>query len=189
MTKRRLTKDQLQKVMLSSLGFVALLYCYFSFFLGPLNKSRATMTQRIADLQNKIGASKNDMKKATNLEQQASDSMARFTALKSLTPEGAPIAWFPPRMKSFFTNQGIEKATARLDGSAPFKQPELANWMRYTWLIDLPQTDFAALGKAVAELENTEPLLSIVKLQVRAAPEDPQFQQVTLTAATTLVKR
>ena len=187
--KPKFTKDQIQKLALSAIGFVALLYCYFNFFLGPLNKSRASMQATIVDLQNKIGASKNEMKKASNLEQQASDATARYAALKALTPEGAPIAWFPPRMKTFFANQHIDKAIARLDGSTAFKQSELSNWMRYTWIIDLPQTDFAPLGYALAELENAEPLLSIVKLQIRAVPDDPQFQQVTLTAATALVKR
>jgi hypothetical protein len=189
MMKPKLNKDQLQKLVLSTIGLLALLYCYFNFFLGPLNKSRATMTQRITDLQAKIGASKNEMKKATNLEQQATDATTRYAALKALTPEGAPIAWFPPRMKAFFANQQIDKATARLDSNSPFKQPELANWVRYTWLIELPQADFNPLGSAIAELENIEPLLSIAKLQIRATPDDPQFQQVTLTAATTLVKR
>jgi hypothetical protein len=189
MKQSTLTKDQIQKILLSGIGFVALLYCYFNFFLGPLNKSRETTLARITQLQGKIDSSKSEIKKAAHLEQQASDAMARHQALKALTPEGAPIAWFPPRIKSFFATQQIDKATARLEGNGPFKEPELANWSKYAWVIDVPQTDFAALGRAVAELENTQPLLAIVKLQVRAMPDDPQFQQATLTAATTLMKR
>ena len=48
MKPKNLTKDQIQKIILSALGFVALIYCYFNFFLGPLNKSRASMTATIA---------------------------------------------------------------------------------------------------------------------------------------------
>src|SRR4051812_21736282 len=161
MKKVNLTKDQIQKLGLSLIGFVVLLYVYFSFFLGPLNASRHSMVTSIDNLQAKLGSSKAEMTKATNLEKQASAATTRFAALKSLNPEGAPIAWFPPRMKAFFGRQQIDKVTARLDNSAAFREPELAGWMQYNWFIDIPQSEFSVLGSAIAELENTEPLLSI----------------------------
>jgi hypothetical protein len=189
MKKLSLTKDQIQKLALSSIGFIVLLYVYFSFFLGPLNKSRDSMVISINDLQNKVGSSKNEMTKATSLEKQATAATTRFAALKTLSPEGAPIAWFPPRMKAFFARQQIDKATARLDNSVPFKEAELAAWTQYNWMLDLPQTDFTSLGRAVAELENTEPLLTIHHLNIHSVPDDPQFQQVSLSVATAILKR
>ena len=189
MKKLNLTKDQIQKLALSSIGFVVLLYVYFSFFLGPLNRSRNSMVVSINDLQAKVGSSKNEMTKATNLEKQATAATTRFAALKTLSPEGAPIAWFPPRMKAFFARQQIDKATARLENSVPFKEADLAGWMQYNWMLDLPQTDFATLGRAVAELENAEPLLSIHHLNIHSVPDDPQFQQVSLSVATAMLKR
>jgi hypothetical protein len=92
-------------------------------------------------------------------------------------------------MKTFFANQQIDKATARLENSSPYKEPELSSWMRYTWLLDLPQTDFATTGKAIAALENSEPLLAITHLSIHAVADDPQFQQVTLTATSAIMKR
>jgi len=189
MKKLNLTKDQIQKLGLSLMGFVVLLYVYFSFFLGPLNKSRDSMLVTINDLQRKVAGSKNEMMKATNLETQAGAATTRFAALKALSPEGAPIAWFPPRMKVFFANQQIDKTTARLENSSVYKEPELAGWMRYSWLLDLPQTDFATTGKAIAALENSEPLLAITHLNIHAVADDPQFQQVSLGATTAIVKR
>jgi hypothetical protein len=189
MKKLNLSKDQIQKLSLSTIGFVVLLYVYFSFFLGPLNKSRESMQASINDLQKKVGNSKNEMTKAINLEKQASAATSRYAALTSLSPEGAPIAWFPPRMKIFFSNQQIDKSTARLESNVPFKEADLSGWMRYNWMLDLPQTDFASLGKAVAELENTEPLLSINKINIHGLPSDPQFQQVSLSVATAILKR
>ena len=189
MKKLNLSKDQIQKLSVSSIGFVILLYVYFSFFLGPLNKSRDSMKDAIKDLQAKVSTSKDEMAKAANLERQATTATIRFAALKALSPEGAPIAWFPPRMKSFFARQQIDKATARLENNTPFKEADLADWMQYNWLLDLPQTDFATLGRAVAELENAEPLLSIRHLNIHSAPEDPQFQQVSLNVATAMPKR
>ena len=188
-SENKLSKDQIQKLVLSAIGFVGLLYVYFSFFLGPLNRSRAATEGKIAELQGKLASSKTEMMKAGNLEQQATTATTRFAALKSLSPEGAPIAWFPPRMKVFFTNQGIERSTARLESNAPFKQPELEEWSRYVWSIDLPQTDFATVGKAIAQLENAEPLLTVSRLSIKADASDPEFQQVHLSANTTVLKR
>ena len=185
----KLTKDQIQKLALSTMGFVILLYVYFSFFLGPLNKSRDAMKDKIADLQNKLNSSKGEMAKTTHLEQQAKAATTRFADLKALNPEGAPIAWFPPRIKVFFANQQIDKAVAKLDGNTAFKQAELSEWMKYNWTIDLPQADFDLLGKALADLENSEPLLSISRIKIQTLPDQPQFQQVALNAATIIQKQ
>jgi hypothetical protein len=185
----KLSKDQIKKLMLSAMGFVVLVYVYFSFFLGPLNGSRDTMLGQIDEFQGKVANSKSELTKTAKLEKQAETATTRFAALKALSPEGAPIAWFPPRMKAFFANQEIDKATARLETSAAFKETDLASWMRYNWLLELPQADFATLGKAVAALENSEPLLSITRISIKALPEDPQFQQITLSASTAMLKR
>jgi hypothetical protein len=185
----KLSKDQIQKLLLSVMGFVGLVYVYFSFFLGPLNTSRNATLAQINELQDKVANSKNEMTKTAKLEKQAEAATTRFAALKALSPEGAPIAWFPPRIKTFFSNLEIDKATARLESSTPYKETDLANWTRYSWIIDLPQADYSTLGKAVAALENSEPLLSITRINIRALPEDPQFQQITLNASTAIVKR
>ena len=184
-----LKKDQIQKLALSVMGFVVLLYVYFSFFLGPLNASRNTMLATIEDLQGKLGTSKAELTKAANLEKQASAATARLAALKALNPEGAPIAWFPPRMKAFFGRLDVDKANTKLESSAPFREPELSGWTQHNWVIDLPQTDFVVLGSAIAELENAEPLLTIRRINIHSAPDEPQFQQVTLNAATAMLKR
>lgn len=185
----KLNKDQIQKIGLSAVGFVILLYVYFSFFLGPLNKSRDGMLSKIKDKQSKLDSSKSELSKAKSLEQQAKTATARFAALKALNPEGAPIAWFPPRIKVFFANHQIDKAVARLENNSGFKQAELSAWMKYTWSIDLPQADYAVLGKAIADLENSEPLLSLTKVTIRALPDQPQAQQVVLMASNVIEKK
>jgi hypothetical protein len=189
MSLPKLTKDQVQKLAFSAIGFVFLLYVYFTFFLGPLNRSRAAMLVTIQERQSKLDTSKDEMKKAVSLEQQAKTATSRFAALRTLSPEGAPIAWFPPRIKTFFANQQIDKAVARLENNAAFKEAELSGWMKYTWMIDLPQADFASIGTAIAELENTEPLLSITRLHIQTLASQPQFQHVELTAVSTIEKR
>jgi len=184
MSLPKLTKDQVQKLAFSAIGFVFLLYVYFTFFLGPLNRSRAAML-----VQSKLDASKDEMKKAVSLEKQAITATSHFAALKALSPEGAPIAWFPPRLKTFFAQQQIDKAVAHLENSTAFKEAELSGWTKYNWLIDLPQADFASVGTAIAELENTEPLLSITRLHIQTLANQPQFQHVELAAASIIEKR
>jgi len=184
-----LSKDQIKKIGLSSMGMVFLVYVYFTFFLGPLNRSRNTMLATMDDVQNKLSSSKGELAKAVTLENQAKAATTRFAALKALNPEGAPIAWFPPRIKLFFANEQIDKAVARLENSVPFKEPELADWMRYNWMINIPQADYSALGKAIADLENAEPLLSITKLAIRALPEQGQSQAVDIVATNFIPKK
>ena len=187
--KTKLSNDQIKKLGLSVMGFVGLLYVYFSFLLSPLQAKRAAMLRHIDDLQRKIASSKSEMTRASKLETEASAATARFDALKNLTPEGAPIAWFPPRIKTFFANQQVDKATARMESSAPFTEKELAAWIRYNWSIEIPQADFATMGAAIAALENDEPLLTIKKVTIKALADAPQFQQVSLNVSTILLKR
>ncbi|MEY2600707.1 MAG: hypothetical protein QOJ36_26, partial [Verrucomicrobiota bacterium] len=47
----KFSKDQIKKLALSAMGFVFLLYVYFSFFLGPLQKIRSATLTQIADRQ------------------------------------------------------------------------------------------------------------------------------------------
>jgi hypothetical protein len=185
----KLTRDQIQKIGLSFMGFVFLLYVYFSFFLGPLNRSRNATLALIQDRQAKLSSSKNDLNRAATLERDAKNATSRFAALRSLNPEGAPIAWFPPRIKIFFANEQVDKAVARLENSTSLKQSELTNWMKYQWAIDIPQADYATLGKAIADLENAEPLLAVTKLTIQALPDQPQFQQVDLRVANMIQKK
>jgi hypothetical protein len=185
----KLTKDQIKKLGLSIVGFVFLVYVYFTFFLGPLNRSRAATMTKINDRQAKLDTSKEEMAKATKLEQNAKTATDRFATLKKVNAEGAPIAWFPPRMKTFFANEQIDKAVARLEGNTPLKQDELSGWLKYNWVIDLPLADYSTVGKAIADLENSEPLLTVTRLSIHASPDYPQFQHVELAAANLIEKK
>ena len=187
--KPKLNKDQTQKILLSLVGFIALVYCYFSFFLGPLNKSRASTAKSIAEVQAKTTSSNAEMKQTAKLEIEAREATGRYQALKATTADGAPIAWFPPKIRTFFGNHGIDKVSARLESSVDFKQAELSDWTKDTWAIEVPQSEFGDLGKAIAELENTEPLLAIQHVVIHAVPDEPQYQQISLLAQTALLKK
>ena len=189
MMPKKFNKDQIQKIVLSTIGFIGLIYCYFNFFLGPLNRSRESMSKTIAEVQAKTASSKNEMKKTDNLEAQAREATGRYEAFKRTTADGAPIAWFPPKMKTFFGSHNIDKAAVRLESSGDFPQPELSSWLRDSWVIDLPQSEYEVLGKAIAQLENTEALLAVQRISIRAIPDQPQYQQVALSVQTVLLKK
>ncbi len=184
-----MNKEQTKKLVLGGFGIIGLLYVYFAFFLGPLHRSEQTVKAKIEELQGKVASSKTEMAKAAKLEENARAATSHYDALRALSPEGAPIAWFPPRIKTFFAEQHIDKVSARLESNSASKEKELGNWSRYTWAVDLPQADFATLGNAIALLENSEPLLSIKRLTIRAATESPDLQQVSLTVATIIEKK
>lgn len=95
-------------------------------------------------------------------------------------PDGAPIAWFPPRMKQFFAAEGATASSVRLLGTTPLKQPELDRFARHEWSIAFDATDFSSLGKSIARLENEQPLLAIYQLQIHASPDHPENQAATL---------
>jgi hypothetical protein len=186
---QKLSKEQIKKLALSVVGFIFLVYVYFTFFLGPLHRSRTDMLQKIAAQQSKLDSAQEELHKAAKLELNAKQAMVRFAALRKINAEGAPLAWFPPRMKTFFANEQIDKAVARMEGSSESKQEELSGWLRYNWIIDLPQTDYATLGRAIADLENSEPLLMITRFSIHATPDQPQFQHVELAAANLIEKK
>ena len=175
--------------MLGGFGLIGLLFVYFAFFLGPLNKSRNSIQAKINELENKVATSKAEISKVTKLEESAHAATVRYDALRALSPDGAPIAWFPPRMKTFFAGQQIDKVMTRLESSSAFKEKELASWNRYLWIVDLPQADFESLGKAIARLENANPLLSVRRLGIHAAADDPEMQQIVFTASTIIDKK
>lgn len=187
-TSNKPSRDQIQKLALGVIGVLAMVYLYFSFFLGPLNKSRTTMEGKIADLQGKLDGAQPALEQANKLERTAGSAMERFTALRQSAPEGAALAWFPPRIKAFFAAHQIDRAVARLSSTSRAME-ELPDWETNDWMIEVPQADYATFGKTVAALENAEPLLSIARLNIRSMPEDPEFQRIEIAAQQVIEKK
>lgn len=177
----KMDKDQIQKIGLSGLLLVGVVYCYFTMLLGPLTKRQTLAEARMGELNPKLEEARKQIKATQALEQQAPLAVATLNSINSLIPDGAPIAWFPPRIVEFFKRQGIDKAVARFANEAPEK--ELTGYRRLFWSIDLPKAGFVSLAVAVAGLENEEPLLEIRNLQIDVMKEDPQNQHVLLSVA------
>ena len=79
-----MNKEQTKKIILGAFGVIGLLYVYFVFFLGPLNKSRYSMAGRMAEIQNKLTSSKTEIANAAKLEANARAARARQAELSVL---------------------------------------------------------------------------------------------------------
>src|SRR5260370_8528532 len=141
----KLSKDEIKKCSLSLVGLVALLYCYSALLRGQVNEGRTRMISAMADYEKKLAEGKKTLQEAAQLEKTAGNSIARSTTLEELTPAGAPVAWFPPLMKSFFAADQIEIGHVRLLNTTALKQSELATYSKMDCMIDLPHADFLLL--------------------------------------------
>jgi hypothetical protein len=170
--------------VLAILQLIALLYGYFTYLLGPLQQAQKNATDGIATVTPQIADAKQQISKAAALEARAPEATAFLTQLKNTIPDGAPIAWFPPKMTEFFRAHGIEKCTTHLVSEGADAMP---GFKKLVWAIDVPKVEFVPLGIAISSLENDEPLLTILNVSIDATREDAQYQHATLIL-TTLVK-
>ena len=177
----KLGKDEIQKLALSALLLAGLLYCYFALMLAPLSASEVKAKKEMAALEPQIAEAKKQLQKTAQIEKQAPASQALLADMKSRFPEGAPIAWFPPRVADFFKRQGIDRAMTHYNSESPEK--DLPGFRRMIWAVDLPKVEFVSLGAALAALENEEPLLQVTNVTVETNKDEPQYQQATLVVA------
>lgn len=180
--------DQTKKTVLILIALAALVYGYFSFLLSPLQTSQARIINTTAELENKIAASKKMVAHVSQLEQSATRAIGMSEKIDGMIPDGAPLAWVPPRIKSFFATDEMEIGAIRLLNSSPLKQPELSAFGINQWVVEFPRVNFLALAKSMARFENENPLWSILIVRVATEQAAPEEQFVTLTIAT-LVKK
>ena len=183
---KKLTKDQLQKIILSSLMMVGLIYCYFTFLIASLNKSDRATDAAITDLDKQIAVAKSNVKRSASVEEQARSSEELLAQVNDMVPDGAPIAWFPPRMNTFFTRHGVKGVTVRSAGIDSATDPVMKDYRSANWSVDIPQVGATALGITLAGLENEEKLLEITRLQVSTQVDAPEKQRVALNLLTLL---
>lgn len=183
--KRKFTKDQIQKMFLSGLLMIGLLYGYSEYLLADLNRREKAATAALKDIDTKIGTAGSRLKRLKSMEEQSQAATETAATVNALIPEGEPIAWFPPRMKAFFDRHNIRDAVTRLERKEKPAEPELvANYSSFQWNMELPSVGFTPLGIALAGLENEEQLLEINHVQISTQPATPEFQRVTLNCAT-----
>lgn len=178
----KLGKEEIQKIFLSILLLIGLLYAYFTMLLDPLSKQEENAKKTVADLAPKIAAAKSLIKDVAQREKDAPKTNETLDQIKSMIPEGAPIAWFPPLITGFMKRQGIDKCTIHMGGDAAEK--DLPGFKKMYWNLEMPHVDLPTLGIAIAALENQEPLLEVSNVQISASRDDVQYQSARVTLST-----
>lgn len=178
----KLGKEEVQKIGLSAVMLVALLYCYFSMLLGPLSTQEAAANATIADLKKKIDPAEASVKEAEALEKKSPDAVATLDQVRSLIPDGAPVAWFPERINNFFKRQGIDKTAAHVGSELGDK--DLTGFKKLGWSIDVPAVEVVPLAIAIAALENEQQMIEVTSIQIDTLKDDVQFQRAVIVLST-----
>jgi hypothetical protein len=173
-------QDQIRKLLFLLIAFAALVYSYITFFLGPLQHTRNTMTSGIAGGETKLVQAAKTIKEVETLETTAQGSVTRMAQLNGKIPPGAPVAWFPPLVRSLFASDNIEIGLVRLLNSAPLQQGVVTKYAKTDWTVEIPQIDFSALGSILARLETEQVLSNITSVHIRSNPDHPEFQSANL---------
>lgn len=179
MANIKLGKEEIQKIVLGLLLGVGVVFGYFEWLLKPLKARQTATTKSIAALEPAISKAKAQLARDASVSAQAPIATATLATIDSMIPEGAPVAWFPPRMADFFKSRGIDRVTTRLNSEVAM--PGLPGYRRLTWAVDLPRVEWLSFASAVAQLENTEPLLWIENLTVESLRDQADAQHVFLT--------
>ena len=177
----KLGREEIQKIILAGLLVLAVVYSYFNLLLGPLSKRQALTQKSVAALGPEIAAAKAQIARTAEAEHAAPANMTATRQVTAMIPEGSPVAWFPPRVGEFFKKNGLEKSSTRL--TSEYVEKEMVGFRRMSWSIDLPKVGFVPFARAVAALENEEPLLEINSLQLDASREDLEMQHALLTVS------
>lgn len=175
----KLGKDEIQKIVLGALLLIGLVYSYFDMLLFPLKKRQEANEKSAAALVPEIKNAQTQIKRTRELETTAPAQTLVVEQVNAMIPEGSPVAWFPTKVADFFKKQGIEKVSTRLNSETPEK--DLVGFRRIAWSIDLPKVDFAGFGAALSTLENEEPLIEIISLQIDASRDDVETQHALIT--------
>jgi hypothetical protein len=174
----KLSKDQTQKIALGAMLFVGVTYSYFEFLLSPLSAGREQAKREGAELVPKIAAARAQIAKTKAIEEKAPGSQLLLEQVNAMIPQGSPIAWVPTELAELFKREGIAKASARMSGEPAEK--ELTGFGKYAWAVELPSVEFTTFGKALAVLENEQPLMEIQNMEIDAGRSDVQFQHVSI---------
>jgi len=181
-------KEQLEKVGLATVFCLGGLYYYTFEMLAPLDKRETAATKEIASLEPKIRDAKSKIARVRAVEAgdaHASEAQRVYTIMKAKIPVGQPVAWLPTRFTEFFKQQGIGKPIYRANPEPT--ELHFPGYKASCWTMELPGVGFAALGAALASLENQEGLMQITNLQIDPIATSPEIHHAQLTIST-LVK-
>jgi hypothetical protein len=181
-----MSKDDKQKIFLSGLMGIAIIYAYFEFGLGPLKLKQENAQKEITALEPKITVANKQILSRDSLKAKVPQAELLLTQIDQMIPEGSPVAWFPTLVGDFFKSQGNERVTTRLVSNVD--DPMLDGYRRINWNVEIPKADALQTVSVLAEFENQQPLVETPSVLIEFIKEEPQFQKVTLTFSNSVKK-
>jgi hypothetical protein len=175
----KLSKEQTQKIVLGAMLVIGLIYSVIEFLIGPLQGQREAALKDADALDPKIRMAEAQIARTKGLAAQLPASKKLVAQVAAMIPDGAPVAWFPPRLSDYFKRQAIDKVNTRFNKEFPDKEITGYRWLN--WGVEIPRADFIHFAAAVADIENGEPLIEIQGLDIEASRDEVQAQQITLT--------
>ncbi len=184
--QRSSSQDTIQRLVLGTLLVVILVAAFTVFLVGPTRRRAERDAREKVEIDGRLAKVRKQIQRTDELNNELARLDADFQKLIAPLPTATPIAWFPPKMRAFFAHHGIEGCDTRPDRTSEIFE----DVARLSWSIDLPGVDFLRLGRAIEELENSEPLLEITGVLVEAepAPKPVEIQRANLRLRTIMRK-
>lgn len=173
----KLSKENKQKVILGCMLFVGLVVSYFMYLVTPTKEAKIAAEAELLKLQPQIKAAKAQIAKVAAMETDAPRSKLLIDQVESMIPQGAPVAWFPPKLEEILKNCGVEKSVISMSAETPDK--DLKNYKRINWTVEIPRITFYDFCKTLQTLENKEPLIEIMNVTLEASGTEPEYQKAT----------
>ena len=179
-------KDQKQKMVLSAMMFIGLVYGFSRFLMTPLTTTEAQNEVAIGEMETKIEEAQKQIKIGRNSTETAANSVKTMESIEGMIPKEAAIAWFPPLVNQFFVKRGVPKVTLQLRSTDAVQGEGLERFKYFAWDVSFPPSSFVTVVSALSELENEMPLLSVRAIKVDAVTGTPEEQRITCEFRTLL---
>ena len=176
----KLNKDQKQKIALGTMLMVGIVYVTNEFLLSPLASERETLTAEMTASEPTLREMRGQIVKARTLATKGPEASNLLAQVDAMIPDGAPIAWCPPKIVDFFKKYEIDRVSARMVTEAPEK--DLIGYRRLVWNLDIPHVDFATFTHALADFETSETLFEFTGFELQAQSDHLDSQRAILTA-------
>lgn len=157
------------------------LYAYFALLLSPLSRDAERATQRIEELSENIREADKAIQTVDSQRAKLDAAKSLITDFRSQYPDSHSMIWFPPRLSGTLRAEGLDQFSVDPSGESRPPGPLDKDYTVVTWRIQLPETDFLAVGPVIARIENEYPSLRIREIRVNKSAARPATQNIDIT--------
>jgi hypothetical protein len=150
--------------------------------IAPLRKLEAAAVADAGDMRERIGRAQKTIVETRTLEQDPAGARSQLRSLLGNRPSGSALVWFPARIEKHFGRLNGEGVVARFN--SVLEQPELPDFERSHWAVEMPVGDTAAAFRdvcaAIADFESADPALRVLDVVIQPVPNDPMQRRLVM---------